>query len=82
MALALIGLKEFYGWDGMIDDNRPVYPYAFGILFMIFNLTLRQYTISTLIVLFSPIKIFYYVGDVPLRVLLFVDVPFHVFTSG
>ena len=79
MTLALIGLKEFCGWDGMIDVNRPVYPFAFGILLIIFNLTLRWYTISTLIALFSPIKIF---CDVPLRVLLFVDVPFHVFTSG
>ena len=65
MTLALIGLKEFCGWDGMIDVNRPVYPFAFGILLIIFNLTLCWYTISTLIALFSPIKIFDYVGDVP-----------------
>lgn len=35
---------------------RPVYPYTFGIFLTLFNTRLRQYAISTLIMLFSSIK--------------------------
>ena len=50
---------------------------------MIFNIRLCQYTISTLMTLVSLIKIrFCHVGKFLFQVLLFIDVPFHLFTSG